>query len=111
MRNIVCSCRTFAFCANLLYYHLSPETWTEVKCHEFTICGLHSTASSDDTCDTDSDQLETFSMTVTRCLRKLDKPYALKAQAEIQQILENMLIKSKNDSPKRTRLHESSYDL
>lgn len=34
-------------------------------------------------------------MTVTRCLRKLDKPYALKAQAEIQQILENMLIKSK----------------
>ncbi|XP_043597484.1 uncharacterized protein LOC122574220 [Bombus pyrosoma] len=83
----------------------------EVKCHEFTICGLHSTASSDDTCDTDSDQLETFSMTVTRCLRKLDKPYALKAQAEIQQILENMLIKSKNNSPKRTRLHESSYDL
>ncbi|CAD1476736.1 unnamed protein product, partial [Heterotrigona itama] len=67
------------------------------KCREFTICGLHSMASSDNTCETDSqsDQLDTFSMTVTSCLKKLDKSCALKAQAKIQQILKNMLMKSK----------------
>ncbi|XP_043512317.1 uncharacterized protein LOC122529877 [Frieseomelitta varia] len=81
------------------------------NCREFTICGLHSTASSDNTCETDSDQLDTFSMTVTRCLKKLDKPCALKAQAKIQQILKNMLMKSKNNPPKRTPPRKSSYDL
>ena len=49
-------------------------------------------------------------MTVTRCLKKLDKPCALKAQAKIQQILKNMLMKSKVIS-QNYRSYEKKYWL
>ncbi|KOX80489.1 hypothetical protein WN51_12972 [Melipona quadrifasciata] len=84
-------------------FKVKPITRFE-NCREFTICELHSTASSDNSCETDTwDQLDTFSMTVTRCLKKLDKPCALKAQAKIQRILRNMLMKSKLSGVKNTR--------
>ncbi|OAD60970.1 hypothetical protein WN48_01037 [Eufriesea mexicana] len=67
------------------------------KCHEFAISGLHSTASSDDTCETESDHLEAFSVSRTRCLKKLSRPYAMKARAEIERILRSTSIKSKRE--------------
>ncbi|XP_017766814.1 PREDICTED: uncharacterized protein LOC108555582 isoform X2 [Eufriesea mexicana] len=69
------------------------------KCHEFAISGLHSTASSDDTCETESDHLEAFSVSRTRCLKKLSRPYAMKARAEIERILRSTSIKSKKKAP------------
>ncbi|CAK9812407.1 hypothetical protein ANTPLA_LOCUS7380 [Anthophora plagiata] len=68
------------------------------KNHSLTTCNLHNVTSSENTCDTDGEQLEAFSIGVTRCLKKLEKPYALKAQAEIQRILRNVIIESKNNS-------------
>lgn len=60
---------------------------------EFRILGMYSTASS--TYESESDQWDIFSTTVTRFLKRLERPYALEAQAEIQRILKAMLMKSK----------------
>lgn len=62
---------------------------------EFRILGMYSTASSSYSYESESDQWDTFSMTVTRFLKRLERPYALEAQAEIQRILKAMLLKSK----------------
>ncbi|XP_026672877.1 uncharacterized protein LOC113464826 [Ceratina calcarata] len=63
--------------------------------HKHTICELHGISSSENASDTDSDQLEAFSVSVTRCLKRLDKPCVIRAQTKIQQILERMLNRCK----------------
>ncbi|XP_076624420.1 uncharacterized protein LOC143343414 [Colletes latitarsis] len=64
------------------------------KHHEFVIYGLHSASSNSDSFETDSDNYDAFSMTVTRLLRKLDRPFAIKAQRKIQKILSIFLAES-----------------
>ncbi|XP_006558589.1 uncharacterized protein LOC102654964 isoform X2 [Apis mellifera] len=76
---------------------------------EFRILGKYSTASSSYTYESESDQWDIFSTTVTRFLKRLERPYALEAQAEIQRILKAMLIKSKNGrstNPRQLRREE-----
>ncbi|XP_012344327.2 uncharacterized protein LOC105735977 isoform X2 [Apis florea] len=74
---------------------------------EFRILGMYSTASSSYSYESESDQWDTFSMTVTRFLKRLERPYALEAQAEIQRILKAMLLKSKirEETYSRNRRH------
>ncbi|XP_076761463.1 uncharacterized protein LOC143429663 [Xylocopa sonorina] len=80
-----------------LYPYLDYDEAVELHetCHEFTICGLHGGSSSENANDSDSDRLEAFSMTMTRYLKKMDKVCALRAQTEIQQMLKDMLNRSK----------------
>lgn len=70
-------------------------TYEKQENQEFRILGKYSTASSSYTYESESDQWDIFSTTVTRFLKRLERPYALEAQAEIQRILKTMLIKSK----------------
>ncbi|XP_053995681.1 uncharacterized protein LOC128885604 isoform X1 [Hylaeus anthracinus] len=62
--------------------------------HEFTICGLHNASSYSDSIETDSDHYEAFSTIVARCLRKLGRPVANRAQSEIRKILANLVAES-----------------
>ncbi|XP_043257282.1 uncharacterized protein LOC122400106 [Colletes gigas] len=84
-----------------LYPYLDYEEAVELhvridkfKHHEFVICGLHSASSNSDSFETDSDNYDAFSTTVTRLLRKLDRPFAIKAQRKIQKILSIFLAES-----------------
>ncbi|XP_076242302.1 uncharacterized protein LOC143184154 [Calliopsis andreniformis] len=79
-----------------LYPYLDYDEAVELheNCHEFTICGLRESSTSD-SCGTNSDHYGAFSTAITHCLRKLDKPLALKAQAEIQRILTSHVDESK----------------
>ncbi|XP_076544147.1 uncharacterized protein LOC117603193 [Osmia lignaria lignaria] len=56
------------------------DSMEQEEYHEFTICGLRSESSSDHSYETDSDQIDDYSKTISCYLRKLDKPVALESR-------------------------------
>ncbi|XP_076389043.1 uncharacterized protein LOC105662731 isoform X2 [Megachile rotundata] len=59
------------------------DTSKQQEEYEFTICGLRSESSSDNSFETDSDHTDDFSKLVSRYLGRLNDPVPLKGQAEI----------------------------
>ncbi|XP_076657207.1 uncharacterized protein LOC143361578 [Halictus rubicundus] len=77
-----------------LYPYLDYDEAVELRerCHEFRIRGLSGTGTY--TCETDSSN-ESFLTIVSRCLRKLETPLAVKAKMEILGLLRNFMEESK----------------
>ncbi|XP_076284720.1 uncharacterized protein LOC143211145 [Lasioglossum baleicum] len=70
----------------------APCCSRQERCHEFRIRGVSGTSTY--TCETDSSD-ESFSSIVSRCLRKLETPLAVKAKMEILRLLRNFMEESK----------------